>query len=214
MRVISVIIPFLFEIPPEHIIWEIVCAYVTLEMSTMLSEHVAKLHISIIHLPVLSPNRLCTYHPKKRVQVCGNNTSMAQLKIAVTPLLTHWSYHILALTRRHVRGNVRIYKTGHCHAQCNVPALWPPSYFENFSHDKLVICFSSCNLPFCVLIGNISVTFVENGLLITPIYFVIEAQIHTNSYTLQRCQMTVMSSGITGQQTVCSTLSSDKHTET
>ena len=86
----------------------------------------------------------------------------------------------------------------------------PRSYFEDFSHDKLVICFSSCNLPFCGLIGNISVTFVEIGLLITPIYFVIEAQIHTNSYTLQRCQMTVMSSRITGQQTVCSTLNSDK----
>ena len=128
----------------------------------------------------------------------------------MTPLLTHWSYRSLVLTRRHVRGNVRNYKTGHCHAECNVPALWPPSYFEDFSHDKLVICFLSCNLPFCGLIGNISVTFVENGLLITPIYFVIEAQIHTNSYTLQRCQMTVMSSQITGQQTVCSTLSSDK----
>ena len=24
----------------------------------------------------LSPNRLCTYHLKKRVQVCSNNTSM------------------------------------------------------------------------------------------------------------------------------------------
>ena len=81
---------------------------------------------------------------------------------------------------------------------------------HTFLHDKLVICFSSCNLPFCGLIGNISVTFVENGLLITPIYFVIEAQIHTNSYTLQRYQMTVMSSRITGQQTVCLTFSSDK----
>ena len=89
----------------------------------MLSEHVAKLHISVIHLYELYPNRLCTYHLKKRVQVCGNNTSMAQFKIAVTPLLTHWSYHSLALSRRHVRGNVRNYKTGHCHAECNVPAL-------------------------------------------------------------------------------------------
>ena len=41
-------------------------------------------------------------------------------------------------------------------------------------------------------------------------YFVIEAQIHTNSYTLQLFQMTVMSSRITGQQTVCSTLGSNK----
>ena len=40
--------------------------------------------------------------------------------------------------------------------------------------------------------------------------FVIEAQIHTNPYTLQRFQMTVMSSRINGQQTVCSTLSSNK----
>ena len=64
------------------------------------------------------------------------------------------------------------------------------------------------HLAICLSVG--SVTFVENGLLITPIYFVIEAQIHTNSYTLQRCQMTVMSSRITGQQTVCSTLSSYK----
>ena len=125
-------------------------------------------------------------------------------------MLTHWSYRSLALTCRHVRGNVRNYKTGHCHAECNVPALWPPLYFEDFSHDKLVICFSSCNLPFCGLIGNISVTFVEDCLPITPIYFVTEAQIHTNSYKLQRCQMTVMSSRITGQQTVCSTFSSDK----
>ena len=38
---------FLFEIPPEHIIWEILCARVTLGMCTMLSEHVAKLHISL-----------------------------------------------------------------------------------------------------------------------------------------------------------------------
>ena len=132
MRVISVIFPFLFEIPPQHIIWEIVCAHVTLEMSSILSEHVAKLHISIIHLHGLSPNRLCTYHLKKRVQVCGNNTSMASFKIAVTPLLTHWSYRCLALSRRHVRENVKDYKTGHCHAECNVPALWPPSYFEDF----------------------------------------------------------------------------------
>ena len=77
-------------------------------------------------------------------------------------------------------------------------------------HTLKISCFSSYNLPFCGLIGNISVTFVENGLLITPIYFVIEAQIHTNSYKLQRCQMTVMSSRITGQQTVCLTFSSDK----
>ena len=49
-------------------------------------------------------------------------------------------------------------------------------------HTLKISCFSSCNLPFCGLIGNISVTFVENGLLNTPIYFVIEAQIHTNSY--------------------------------
>ena len=201
MRVISVIFPFLFEIPPEHIIWEIVCAHVTLEISTMLSEHVAELHISLIDLHELSPNRLCTYHLKKRVRVCSNNTSMAWFKFAVTPLLTYWSYRSLALSRRHVRGNVRNYKTWHCHAECNVPALWPPSIFEDFSHDKLVICFSSCNLPFCGLIhvGNISVTFVENGLLITPIYFVIEEQIHTNSYTSQRCQMTVMLSPITDQ---------------
>ena len=74
---LSYFFPFLFEIPPEHIIWEIVCAHVTLEISTMLSEHAAKLHISIKHLHELSPNRLCTYHLKKRVQVCGNNTSMA-----------------------------------------------------------------------------------------------------------------------------------------
>ena len=113
MRVISVIFSFLFEIPPEHIIWEIVCAHVTLEMSTLLSEHVAKVHISVIHLHELSPNRFCTYHLKKRVQVCGNNTLMARFKIAVTPLLTHWSYHSLALSPRHVRGNVRNYKTGH-----------------------------------------------------------------------------------------------------
>ena len=138
----------------------------------MLSEDVAKLHISIVHLHELSPNRLCIYNLKKRVQVFGNNTSMAKFKIAVTPLLTHWSYRSLALTRRHVHGNVRNYKTGHCHAECNVPALWPPSYFKDLSHNRLVICFPSCNLLFCGLIGNISVTFVENGLLITPIYFV------------------------------------------
>ena len=77
-------------------------------------------------------------------------------------------------------------------------------------HTLKISCFSSCNLPFCGLIGNISVTFVANGFLITPIYYVIEAQIHTNSYTLQRCQMTVMSSRITGQQTVCLTFGSDK----
>ena len=77
-------------------------------------------------------------------------------------------------------------------------------------HTLKISCFSSCNLPFCGLIGNISLTFVENGLFITPIYFVIEAQIHTNSYTLQRCKMTVMSSRITGQQIVCLTFSSDK----
>ena len=60
---------------------------------------------------------------------------------------------------------------------------------------------------------NISVTLVENGLLIIPIYFVIEAQIHTNSYTLQQRQITVISSQITGRQTVCSTFSSDnQHT--
>ena len=64
--------------------------------------------------------------------VCGNNTSMASFKIAVTPLLTHWSYRCLALSRRHVRENVKDYKTGHCHAECNVPVLWPPSYFEDF----------------------------------------------------------------------------------
>ena len=77
-------------------------------------------------------------------------------------------------------------------------------------HTLKMSCFSSCNLPFCGLIGDISVTFVENGLLITPIFFMIEAQIHTNSYTLQRCQMSVMSSRITGQQIVCLTFSSDK----
>ena len=77
-------------------------------------------------------------------------------------------------------------------------------------HTLKISCFSSCKMPFCGLIGNISVTFVENGSLITPIYFVIEAQIHTNSYTFQRCQMTVMSSRITGQQTVCLTFGSDK----
>ena len=77
-----------------------------------------------------------------------------------------------------------------------------PSYFEDHSHDKVVICFSSCNLPFCGLIGNIFVTFVENCLLITPIYLVIEAQIHSNSNTLRRCQMTVMPSRITDQSSV------------
>ena len=68
------------------------------------------------------------------------------------------------------------------------------------------ICFSSCNLPFCG-IGNIFVTFIENSLLITLIHFVIEAQIHTNSYITA---MSVMSSRITGQSTVSSTFSSDK----
>ena len=115
-----------------------------------------------------------------------------------------------AISRQHVLENVRNYKTGHYHAECNVPALWPPSWFEDLTQDKLFKCFSFCNLPFCGLIGNIFVTFVENGLLITPIYFLIEAQIHTNSYTLGRCQMTVMPSRITGQSSVCSTFSSDK----
>ena len=90
--------------------------------------------------------------------------------------------------------------------ECNVPALRPPSYFEDFSHDKLV-CISSCNLPFCGLICKIFETFVGNSLLITLIHFVIEAQIHTNSYITA---MSVMSSRITGQSTVCSTFSSDK----
>ena len=89
------------------------------------------------------------------------------------------------------------YKTGHCHAECNVPALWPPSYFEDLSHDKLFICIPFCNLPFCGLTGNSFVTFVENFLLITPIYFVIDAPIHSDWYTLRRCQMTVMPSRIT-----------------
>ena len=139
------------------------------------------------------------------VQVCANTTSMASCKTAVTLLLTHWSYRSLAC-RRHVLGHVGNYNTGYCHVECNVPALGPPSYLEDLSHDKLVICFSSCNLPFC----NIFVTFVENGLLITTIYLVIEAKIHTKSYTLWRYQMTVMPSRITNQSSVCSTFSSDK----
>ena len=57
---LAVMFPFLFEIPPEHIIWDIVCAHVTLKMCTMLSEHVAKLHISL-HTPAwIVPYRLCT----------------------------------------------------------------------------------------------------------------------------------------------------------
>ena len=60
-------------------------------------------------------------------------------------------------------------------------------------------------LQFAFLWVNIFVTFVENYLLITPIYFV-----HTNSHTLRRCQMTVMPSLITDQSSVCSTVSSDK----
>ena len=46
MRVIAVIFPFMFEIPPEHIVLEITCAHVTIEMPVMSSEHVARLHIS------------------------------------------------------------------------------------------------------------------------------------------------------------------------
>ena len=50
-------------------------------------------------------------------------------------LVQDWSYHSIALSRRHVRGNVRNYKTGHCHAEYNVPALCASSYFEDLSHD-------------------------------------------------------------------------------
>ena len=102
------------------------------------------------------------------------------------------------------------FKTGHCHAECNVPALWPPSYFEDLLHDKLFLCVPFCNLPFCRLTGNSFVTFVENCLLITPIYFVIDAPIHSDWYTLRRCQMTVMPSRITCQSSIRSTFSSDK----
>ena len=82
----------------------------------MLSEHVAKLHISIIDLHELSPNRLCTYHLKKRVQVCGNNTlvkgcsnsianALELLQCCTKPSTCTWN------------------KKGHCLAECNVPAL-------------------------------------------------------------------------------------------
>ena len=77
------------------------------------------------------------------------------------------------------------------------------------SHDKLCKCFSSCNSPFCGLTSKSFVTFVGNDLLIKPIYFVIDAQIHTNWYILRRCQVTVMLSRITGQSCVW-TFSSDK----
>ena len=167
----------------------------------MLSEHAAKLHISL-HTPAWIVPLPCVYLSSKEmwVQVCGNNTSMAYCKTVLS----------LVLSRRHVRGSVRNCKTGQCHVDYNVPALWPPSYFEDLAHDKLVMCFSGCNLPFCGLIGDIVVTFFENGLLVTPIYVVIEAQIHTNTNTLRRCQMTVMPSRITGQSCVCSTVISDK----
>ena len=52
--------------------------------------------------------------------------------------------------------------------------------------------------------------FVDNDLLVMPVYLVIEAKIRTNSYALQRCQMVVMPSRITKQPSVCSTASSDK----
>ena len=61
-------------------------------------------------------------------------------------------------------------------------------------------------MSFVWLIGNICCLFCENGLLIIPILFVINAQTHTDWYILWRCQMAVRAFRITGQPSVCSTV--------
>ena len=82
----------------------------------MLEDHVAKYIFLYIHLHELSPVLISS-------KGMSNVTSMAECKTAVSLFLTRWSYSSLILSHRHVRGNVRNLKTGHCQVKCNVPTL-------------------------------------------------------------------------------------------